>query len=58
MPLIPRWRFMTSEAKALVRTMGISAVLILMVLLVFRTLSGFLWPVVLVGFLLWLVFRR
>ena len=58
MPLIPRWRFMTSEAKALVRTMGISAILLLVVLLVFRTLAGLLWPVVLVGLLLWLLFRR
>ena len=58
MPLIPRWRFMTSEAKALVRNMGISAILLLVVLLVLRTLAGLLWPVVLVGLLLWLLFRR
>ena len=59
MPLIPRWRFMTSEAKAMVRTMGISVILLLVALLAFRTLIGLLWPVVLVGFLLWLlVFRR
>ncbi|SAY38380.1 hypothetical protein [Candidatus Synechococcus spongiarum] len=59
MPLIPRWRFMTSEAKALVRTMGISIILLVVVLVVFRTLVGLLWPMVLVGFLLWLLlFRR
>lgn len=58
MPLIPRWRFMTSEAKALVRTIGVSAILLLVILVVFRTLAGPLWPMVLVAFLLWLLFRR
>ena len=58
MPIIPRWRFMTNEAKALVRTMGISVILLLVVLLAFRTLAGLLWPMVLVGFLLWLLFKR
>ncbi|KKZ11703.1 MAG: hypothetical protein TE42_07195 [Candidatus Synechococcus spongiarum SP3] len=58
MSLIPRWRFMTSEAKALVRTMGISVILLLLVLLAFRILAGLLWPMVLVGFLLWLLFFR
>lgn len=58
MPLIPRWRFMTSEAKALVRTIGISVILLLVVLVVARALAGLLWPIVLVGVLLWLLFRR
>ena len=58
MPLIPRWRFMTREAKALVRTMGISVILLLVVLVAFRAFSGLLWPLVLVGLLLWLLFRR
>ncbi|MCY3537756.1 MAG: hypothetical protein OXI08_05260 [Cyanobacteria bacterium MAG IRC4_bin_6] len=58
MPPIPRWRFMTNEAKALVRTVGVSAILLLVILVAFRTLVGLLWPVVLVGFLLWLLFRR
>ena len=58
MSLIPRWRFMTSEAKALVRTMGISIILLLVILVAFRTLAGLLWPMVLVGFLLWLLLRR
>lgn len=58
MPLIPRWRFMTSEAKSLVRTIGISAILLLLVLLVFRTLAGLFLPILLVGFLVWLLFRR
>ena len=57
MPIIPRWRFMTSEAKALVRTIGISAILLLLVLMVFRAFAGLLWAIVLVG-LLWLLFRR
>ncbi len=62
MPLIPRWHLMTSEAKALIiRTMGISVILLVVVLVAlaaFRSLVGLLWPLVLVGFLLWLVFRR
>ena len=58
MPLIPRWRFMTTETKALVRTIGISVILLMVVLVVFRTLVGLLWPMVLVGFLLWLLFFR
>lgn len=58
MPPIPRWRFMTNEAKALVRTVGVSAILLLVILVAFRTLVSLLWPVVLVGFLLWLLFRR
>ena len=58
MPLIPHWRFMTTETKALVRTIGISVILLLVVPVVFRTLVGLLWPMVLVGFLLWLLFVR
>ncbi len=58
MPLIPRWHLMTSEAKALVRTIAISVILLVLVLVAFRALASLLWPLVLVGFLLWLVFRR
>ena len=58
MPLVPRWRFMTSEAKALVRTVGISAILLLVLLAAFRALAAGLWTLLLVGFLLWLVFKR
>ena len=58
MPLLPRWRFMTSESKALVRTVVISAILMLLALTVLRTLVAGLWPLLLVGLLLWLVFKR
>ena len=58
MPLIPRWRFMTSEARNLVRTIGVAAILLLVILMVFRTLASLLWPMVLVGFLVWLLFFR
>lgn len=58
MPIIPRWRFMTSEAKALVRTLGVSIILLLVILLAFRALAGLLWPMVLVGVLVWVLFFR
>jgi len=38
MPLLPRWRFMTAEAKALTRRTAVSAVVLLLVLIVFRAL--------------------
>ena len=38
MSLIPRWRYMTDEAKALTKRSAVSAGLVLLVLLVFRSL--------------------
>lgn len=38
MPLLPRWRYMTDEAKALTRRTAVSALVVLAVLLVFRAL--------------------
>jgi hypothetical protein len=38
MPLLPRWRFMTDEAKALTKRTAVSAVVVLVVVLVFRAL--------------------
>jgi hypothetical protein len=36
MTLIPRWRYMTEEAKALTKRTAVSALVVLVVLLVFR----------------------
>lgn len=38
MTLIPRWRYMTDEAKALTKRTAVSALVVLVVLLVFRAL--------------------
>ena len=51
MPLLPRWRYMTDEAKALARRSAVSALLVLVVVLVFRSLLPW---VVLVVVLWWL----
>jgi len=49
MPLIPRWRYMTDEAKALTRRSVASAAVLLLVLLLFRALL----PWVLVAVVAW-----
>jgi hypothetical protein len=38
MSLVPRWRYMTDEAKALTKRTAVSALVVLLVLLVFRAL--------------------
>jgi hypothetical protein len=38
MALIPRWHLMTDEAKALTKRTAVSALVVLLVLLVFRSL--------------------
>ena len=38
MALLPRWRFMTDEAKALTKRTAISAAVLVLVLLIFRSL--------------------
>lgn len=49
MSLIPRWRLMTDEAKALTKRTAVSALVVLAVLLVFRALL----PWVLVALVAW-----
>jgi hypothetical protein len=52
MSLLPRWRFMTDEAKALTKRTAVSALVVLLVLLVFRALVP--WVVLaLVGWWIW-----
>jgi hypothetical protein len=53
MSLIPRWRFMTDEAKALTKRSAVSALVVLVVLLVFRALL----PWVLVALVAWWVWK-
>ena len=38
MSLVPRWRYMTDEAKALTKRTAVSALVVLFVLVVFRAL--------------------
>ncbi len=53
MALIPRWRFMTDEAKALTKRTAVSAAVVLLVLLVFRALL----PWVLLGLVGWWIWK-
>jgi hypothetical protein len=53
MPLLPRWRFMTDEAKALTKRTAVSAAVILVVLLVFRALV----PWALLGLAVWWIWK-
>ncbi|MCX5944407.1 MAG: hypothetical protein NTZ53_03675 [Cyanobacteria bacterium] len=57
MPLIPRWRFMTDEAKALTKRTAVSAGVVLLVLLVFRALLPWL-LLALAVYWIWTVVNR
>lgn len=57
MPLIPRWRYMTDEAKALTRRGAVSALVVLVVLLLFRSLLPWAFAA-LVAWWLWKAVRR
>ncbi|MGA0968675.1 MAG: hypothetical protein ACO3SB_06520 [Vulcanococcus sp.] len=53
MPLLPRWRFMTDEAKALTKRGAVSAVALLLAALLLRALL----PWMLLVLLLWGLWR-
>lgn len=53
MPLVPRWRYMSDEAKALTKRTAVSALVVLLVLLVFRSLL----PLVLLAVVAWWVWK-
>ena len=53
MPLLPRWRFMTDEAKALTKRVAGSAVVLLLAALLLRALL----PWMLLVLLLWGLWR-
>ncbi len=57
MSLIPRWRYMTDEAKALTKRTAVSALVVLLVLLVFRALVPWV-LVAVVGWWVWKAIRR
>ena len=53
MPLLPRWQLMTDEAKALTKRTAVSALVVLLVLLVFRALV----PWVLLAVVAWWLWK-
>ena len=53
MPLLPRWRFMTDEAKALTKRVAVSAVALLLAALLLRALL----PWMVLVLLLWGLWR-
>jgi len=53
MSLVPRWRYMSDEAKALTRRAAVSAGVVLLVLLVFRALV----PWVLLALVAWWIWK-
>jgi hypothetical protein len=53
MPLLPRWRFMTDEAKALTKRTAISAVVVLTALVLLRALL----PWVVVAVIAWWIWK-
>jgi hypothetical protein len=57
MPLIPRWRYMTDEAKALTRRSAVSALVVLVVLLLFRSLLPWVFAALAVWWL-WKALQR
>ena len=57
MPLLPRWHFMTDEAKALTKRVAVSAVALVLAALLLRTLLPWM-VLVLVAWGLWRWTRR
>jgi hypothetical protein len=53
MSLIPRWRYMTDEAKALTKRTAVSALVVLLGLMVFRALV----PWVLAAVVAWWIWK-
>ena len=57
MSLVPRWRFMTDEAKALTKRSAVTAGVVLLVLMVFRALLP--WALLaVVGWWIWKAVSR
>jgi len=57
MSLVPRWRYMTDEAKALTKRTAVSALVVLLVLLVVRALVPWV-LVAVVGWWIWKAVSR
>ena len=58
MPLLPRWRYMSDEAKAITRRLGWSALAIVVVALLLRTLMPLLPWLALAILLYWIWGKR
>ena len=57
MALVPRWRYMTDEAKALTKRTAVTALMVLAALLVFRALLPWI-VLALVAWWLWKALRN
>ncbi len=57
MALVPRWRYMTDEAKALTKRTAVTALVVLAALLVFRALLPWI-VLALVAWWLWKALRN
>ena len=57
MALVPRWRYMTEEAKALTKRTAVSAAVMLVVLVLFRGLLPWV-ALALAGWWLWKAFNK
>ena len=53
MTLLPRWRYMTDDAKALARRSAVSGAMVLLALLLFRGLL----PWIVLGLVAWWIWR-
>ena len=53
MPLVPRWRYMSDETKALTKRTAVSALVVLVGLLIFRSLL----PWVVLALAIWWVWQ-
>jgi fatty acid desaturase len=53
MPLLPRWRFMNDDAKAMTRRLTVSAAVVILGLLLFRALL----PWLVLGLIGWWIWR-
>jgi hypothetical protein len=53
MPLVPRWRFMTDEAKAITKRTAVSALVVLVALVLLRALL----PWVVIAVIAWWIWK-
>jgi hypothetical protein len=53
MPIVPRWKYMTDDAKALTRRVAVSTLVVLVAIVLLRALL----PWVIVGVIAWWIWR-
>ncbi|MAR05509.1 MAG: hypothetical protein CL862_00160 [Cyanobium sp. NAT70] len=56
MPLLPRWRYMTPEARITTRRIGVSSVLMLFGLLLVRPLLPMI-TIIVIGWWIWIAIK-